>query len=320
MPFQTYEEFNEKVMSRYQAQDYQRTFDLLDQEGSNFPEQAHQTHYLKACMAVRLERPDQAIALIEEAMQGAGWYGEELMRNSPSFAPLQGMPHFERLVELGKRRQQAAQGELNSLTLEPEGGCMGEQPCSLVLSLHGNAENGTISLNAWRSVVNRGRLLAALRSGQAIAGWQSVWTDVETSMQAVTEQYAKLMERYNIESSKTIIGGFSMGGEIALRTALQGTIPVQGFLLLAPSLPSMDELEGLLTIREQVDRRRLRGYVMLGGDDLTISSEDVGAAVKRLNEGGIPTHLGVLPGVAHRYPPNFDEVITRGIDFIEQQS
>jgi predicted esterase len=147
-----------------------------------------------------------------------------------------------------------------------------------------------------------------------------MWTNTEVSMQSVKEQYAKLTDKYNIDTSKTIIGGFSMGGEISLRTALEGTVPVQGFILLAPSTPSLDEVEGLLAAREQGDKRSLRGYVMLGGDDLTISADEVGAVVERLNAAGISTHLGVLPGIAHRYPPNFDEVLAQGIAFIEQQS
>ena len=147
-----------------------------------------------------------------------------------------------------------------------------------------------------------------------------MWTDVEASMQNVEGQYANIVARYNIDSSKTIIGGFSMGGEIALRAALQGTVPAQGFILLAPSMPTPDEIEGLLAaFGEHANRAGLRGYIILGGDDVSIPADDVAAAVERLNASGIPTHLVTLPGIAHRYPPDFDKVIAQAIAFIEHQ-
>jgi predicted esterase len=321
VPFQTFDELNTEAMRLYQQGQFAETYDLLTSEGERFtgPEATYMTRYLRSCMAARTGRPDLAISLIQESFDRGEWYGEQLLRMSPSYAPLQGMPEFERLVEIGRAKQAEASAPREPLVLEPEGGCSPERACPTIVALHGNTERAPVALDGWRPIVKQGWLLAAAHSSQVAAYNRYVWDDQEAALRDVAAQFSHLQERYNIDHERLIVAGFSLGGATALHAALTGTIPVTGFILLGPGGGLMVEPESWRPLIEQAASRGLRGYMLVGEHDEELA-ESGRTTVELLNEGGIPCGFEVIPNIGHAYPTDFGPIIARALAFVEQES
>ena len=320
MPIATYNELYNEAIRLYGEQKYDEVYDLLTREGEHFPEEAFTVLYLRSCMAARVGRNDHAIELLREVHDKGLWYGEELMRQSPSWQPLQGLPEFEEMVAIFKESEKEAYVGPLMLVAEPEGGCNGERPCPAFLTLHGNGQNARRSLEGWNAVTAMGWLQASLQSSQLRSSDSFVWDDQETALQEVAAHYADLAGRYNIDLERVIIAGFSMGGETALRAALAGTIPVKGFVLLGPGGHTIDEPDEWLPLLEEARAagRSLRGYVFLGEHDEAVIHDALRKLVAVLNEQGVPCQLEDIPGIAHEYPQDFAPRIARALDFIEQ--
>jgi predicted esterase len=312
---------NTEAMSLYQQGQYAEMYDLLTAEGGQFtgPDEVYMTRYLRSCMAARIGRPDLAIGLIQESFDRGEWYGVQLLRTSPSYASLQGMPEFERLVETGRGKQAEASVPREPLVLEPEGGCTSERSCATILALHGNTERAQNALDGWQPVVAQGWLLAAAHSSQVSSYNRHVWDDQEVALHDVAAQFDKIRARYNIDPDRLIVTGFSMGGATALHAALTGTIPAKGFILLGPGGGFMLEPEGWRPLIAQAAGKGLRGYMLLGEHDDGVA-EGARATVELLNEGGIPCGLEVIPSIGHAYPTDFGPIIARALAFVEQQS
>jgi predicted esterase len=316
MTTRTYEALNDEVIAFYNDGAFDQAYDLLTREGEQFPEEAPQVLYLRSCLAARIGQPDLAIAILQDALDRGLWYGEHVLRASPSWQPLQGVPAFEHLVTISMARQEAARNAPRLFTQEPAGGCAADHPCPLLLALHGNGDNGRAALNGWRSAVEEGWLLAAVQSSQA--GWSDayIWDDQETALRELAEQYAVLSTQYAVDPGRALLAGFSMGGETALRAALGGTIPVRGFLLLGPGGPTIDTPDAWLPLIAQGAARGLRGVIFMGEDDDTIPQDAIRTLVDLLNTHGIPCELEMLPGLRHAYPADFGPTVRRALAFV----
>lgn len=319
MAFQTYEELNEAAMRFYGERNFAKTLELLTAEGENFPEQAPYIYYLRSCMAARIGEPELALQILQEALNKGIWYGETLLRESPSWQTLQGLPAFEDMVKICKEHQLEAETGPEVFVQEPTGGA--SQPYPLCLALHGNGDNGRASLTGWLPITEQGWLLAAIQSSQLMmTGGGHIWNNQALALREIEEQYKALRSRYAINSEKIIVAGFSMGGETALRLALTGPIPVKGFILLGPGGPTIDEPELWLPLLEEYRQNPagLRGYIFMGEQDTDIEPAAITTLAELLNSHNIPCELEKLPGLRHEYPPDFGPGIQRALAFIEQ--
>jgi dienelactone hydrolase len=317
MAIETFDDLYNKGMEYYRDQQFADALDVLTREGERFPEDAPTVLYLRSCMAVRVGEPDMALDLMQESLDKGYWYGEEVMRTSPSFQSLQGLPRFESMVEICKARHAAGANPV-LFTLEPEEGCLPEKPCSLLIALHGNGSHAQPSIQAWRSIVSDGWLLAAPQSSQAVSVRAFMWDNQEIALREVKEHYSQLCAQHTIDSADVVIAGFSMGGETALRAALSGTIPVRGFILVGPGGPTIGTPDAWLPLIEEAKARNLRGYILLGEQDDSIPHDEIRTLAGLLNDNGIPCELEVIPGIAHEYPRDFAPYAARALAFVRQ--
>lgn len=316
MPAQTADRLVSQAMELYKNQAFAEALDLLTTEGEQHPEQAAMVLYLRSCMATRMQDPELALQILEDAVCRGYWYSEQLINRTRSWQPLRGMPRFKRAVEVCKERHREIQVGARLLTREPEGGCSTGRPCPLLVVLHGNWGNAPDTLREWGPVVSDGWVLAAIQSSEVWASNAYAWENQEAALRDIKEQYAKLHAQYPIDDERLVIGGISSGGETALRVALDGTIPVSGFVVLAPGGADM---AALAPYTEQAEARGLRGYFLLGEEDGSVSHEAVRGLVAMLNTRKVPCKLELLPGVGHEYPPHFATILARALAFINIQ-
>lgn len=319
MTAQSYDALYAQAMTLYGEQKYADALDLLTREGGKFPERAADTAYLRSCMAARIGRPELAVTILEEALQHGHWYGKKVMRLTPSWKTLQGMPEFERVAAVCREREEAEHPESRVFVREPEGGIEAGQRYPLFLALHGNGDNATRALAGWQAVTSEGWLLAVVQSSQMGGSDSYGWFDTDLAIREITGQYASLCERYPVDTRRVILAGFSMGGELALRLTLEGTIPARGFVLLGPG-GNIETAEAWLPFIDAGRARGLRGYVMLGAEDVNISQDDVRSLVTLLNEHSIPCSLETIPNIGHGYPAENGPILERALAFIEQRA
>jgi dienelactone hydrolase len=317
MPYQTFNELNADAMALYREQKYGEVLDLLTREGGAFPADMQQVLYLRSCMAVRVGQTDEGLRLIEEVLDRGGWYGEELLRRTPSWAGLQGQPAFEALAERHMARAAEAMAGARPLRLvrmPPGDPPLGGYP--LMLSLHGNTQQAAPDVAAWGGIAARGWILAAIQSSQVAGPDMFIWDNQDKALAEIADHYAALDAEYPLDPARVVIAGFSMGGETALRAALNGTVPAGGFVLLGPGGPTMDTPDAWLPLLDGAAARGLRGVILLGSADVDLPQAEIRRLADLLTAHGIPTRLIDLPGLAHDYPPDPVATLTEALAFI----
>jgi dienelactone hydrolase len=296
--------------------DYQAALALLNEEREHFPENQEATDYYRLCMTARVAPAARVFEMLQSKLDADFWYGEHILRASPSLGPLQGNPEFERLVALHTARQQSFTPEHNIAVLEPTGA---SAPLPAMIALHGNMSNHEEAAAAWAPVADQGRLIGVPLSSQLIWKGTAVWDDYETARRDAKAAFDNLSATHGTDPHSLILGGFSMGGETAIRITLDGSLPARGFIALGPGGPSMENPEQVFApLLASATEHDLRGYIILGESDTTIPQQAIHRLIAMLNEAGIPCGHETLPGVAHAYPTNFSEIIARALAFVAQ--
>ena len=314
-----FDELVAAITGHFQHGAYAEGLALADAQARHFPEQAAHIAYLQMCLAARLEQRQRVLDQLQAMHEKGIWYSEQLLRASPSLKPLQGDPAYEALVQISIDLR-ALESENNPalLVTYPMGKCQSaDETCPVLLALHANGESPHSALAAWHTAAQDGWLVAAPRSSNQLwAGGGCLWTDHQQAADEILVQFERLTERYWVDGEGMVLGGFSMGAEVALWLALKGLLPAHGFILLGPGGPFMDQPDQWLPLIQEADGRELRGYIIFSEDDPTIPHDGIRRTAALLNENGIPTRLELRHGLAHEYPPDFDQVIRVALDYI----
>jgi predicted esterase len=317
----TFDEIQADIQKYYQQGEYAAALELATRQLANFPDQALLLNYWRICMAARLGENDRSIRLLDELTHTGSWYGEVLLRKSPSLLPLQGLPEFERLVGLNRQLQELDRvTNFPLITLRPEGECLGDgSPCPLLIGLHANGGTAQTSINFWRPAATQGFVVAVPQSSQAMWKDSYVWNDLEIAKEEIARDYASLTPKYNLDPERVVLAGHSMGGEVAIWLALTGVIPARGFVAFGPGGPYMDNPPDWLDVIRERTRPDLRGCIIVGELDHTISQEGVRTLVEMLNQEGASCEMEVISRVAHDFVPEYEASLERALEFILQE-
>jgi hypothetical protein len=177
MHFDSFEDFQHKIQASYAMGEFSAALQLANIARHAFPEHAQLIDYWRIAMSARTGDNLQALNLFEQVLQSGFWYGETLLRKSPSFVSLQGLPAFEVFVERNNKMRQLEQEALYPLlVLRSEGRCLGDGPsCPLMIALHANAGTAHDSVAFWQPAAQSGWLVAAPQSDQAMWKGAYVW-------------------------------------------------------------------------------------------------------------------------------------------------
>ena len=316
----TFSDLETQLYQLYQSGEYAQALDLATREASRFPTEAWRVTYWRICMASLMNETALALQLLEEALGSGIWYAEAQLREDPDLQPLQGLPQFEQLVEVCRKRQAEVQAQAAPalITLQPEGQCQaGLQPCPLLLALHGNTKTAENSLGFWRSAVSKEWLLALPQSSQVRGSDGYVWNDRDWAAREIQEHYAILCEQYAVDPDRVVVAGFSLGGELAIWLAMSGTIEARGFIAVGPAGPYMREPDNWVPLIEASQARGLRGYLVVGEQDV-FCYEGTQALAAMLRSRNIPCELEVHPNLGHDFPPEFQQSLIRALEFVLQ--
>jgi len=313
-----FDELSLEVQGHFEKQSYADGLDLLDGQAERFPEQRALIDYWRLCLAGRLDDRPRAYRLLKEGLEAGNWYSQEILRSSPSLKLLQGDPPFEQLVALSSQMQAADPARLLPLlVVHPEGRCgAGDEPCPLLLVLHGNDDTAQANLRYWGAAPAEGWLLALPQSKQAMWAGAYAWFSHESAAEQLEEHFESMVAQYAIDPERIVLGGLSMGGEVALWLALSGRMQARGFIVIGPGGPLIGQPEEWRDWIVASAGKGLRGAVILGEDDHSIPHQAIHELVEMMNSHDIPCELEVHPGLGHGYPTEFEYSLRRALDFI----
>jgi dienelactone hydrolase len=318
MEFANFKDLQKRLQVLYQNKEFVVALDLATRQFDRFPENRILLYYWRITMAVRTGDIPMSLRLLQEALTSGIWYGETLLRKSPALKALQGLPEFEKLVDLNQELEKEDQQQLFPLiTLRPEGRCQqGSDACPLLLALHANSSNAQGSMDFWKPAATAGWLVAAPQSTQAIWKGSYIWDDREITESEIRKYYSLLRGGYSINPRCTVLAGHSMGGETAIWLALKNVIETIGFIAIGPGGPLVDELDSWEPIVRENLAGNLRGYIITGEADTEISHQNIRNLVERLDQAGISCKLEIIPGAGHDYVPEYDACFLRALEFL----
>ena len=323
-----FETIQAQIQERYQAGDYEDALSLAQRYAPRFQDQAPLFTYWQICFQARLGNTRRSITLLQEALQDGIWYGEVLLRKSPSLQPLQGLPEYEDLVALNRKVQSMDEAQQYPLILlRSEGRCsQGSAACPLLIGLHSNAGTVQTALPFWRPAANAGWLVAAPQSSQAVWKGAHVWDDLDASRGQIQHHYQTILNSYAVDPRRTVLAGHSMGGDVAVWLALTGSLPAAGFLAFAPGGPFMDNSsQWQPVVSEAVARLALvdapfRGYIVYGDQDRSINPEGIHTLASVLEAEGLLCQVEILPGAGHDFDPKFESTLLRALAFLSPET
>lgn len=315
MAFSTYADLNQQMILHFQNKEYAQAFDLITNEGKNFPEQHPFIEYWKMCAAARLDKHEQVYEIAEKNLSEGLWYGEIMWRQTPSFQSLQGDAKFEQIVSTSLAIQEKETPLQEPVVIKQLPDSYSENS-PLLIALHGNQSTASDTLPFWQEAVSNGFVLAVPQSSQAIFKGAYVWDNLDISFEQIKSCYENLRKETRFDEKKIFLAGHSMGGLLAIQMALTGELQANGLIVNGPALPfgdNQEEFEKLLSLARE---RKLRVYFIVGEKDVDIERDAIKVFADKLKSAGIACELETVAGATHDYNPDYDSAFVRALNFV----
>lgn len=311
----SFHDLSRQVNQLYDAAAYTQALNLVELEQAAFPEHADQIAYWLLCLHAVVGNRAQALRVFHETLDQGGWFAPVLLEQDTDLVALRPLPDFQAMMEVCRQRLARVKDHARPslLVKQPQQGALA---LPLLIALHGNEGNGRDTLEEWSEIATQGWLLGVPTSSQIVGPNEFIWDEREAGINEVRAHLATLSGDYAVDPERVVLGGFSMGGGLAIWMAFKQSIKTRGFIALGAYL-SPEELEALPGLLEQLQSRSMRGSLLVGAED----TEHVKVArtiVEVMHAHDLPCELEILPGFTHVYPPDFIERAVGALAFIER--
>lgn len=306
--------FYNHLIKLYQDKCYAEGLALARREFDRFPEQAALLYHYCACMASCAGDGPLALRFLDEALAHGHWY-TEIYWDDADLNLIKTDPEYSRLRALSLERAAAERTKTRpELVVEAPDGRAPSGPLPLLLALHGNAQNAATAAPFWRPAQKMGWLTAFPQSSQITGPNAFVWNEQDTREKELRDHFAALCQKHAIDGQRIVIGGFSLGGETAIVSALTGVLPVRGFVAVVPGGPLMNAMEQWKPLIAAAQGRGVRGYMVIGGKDH--HAPEMHTLVEMLRAGGVACEMEEHPEMGHAFPPDFGERLDQILGFV----
>ncbi len=296
----------------YSQKEYVQALDLLQRHPESFLQPGIMYHW-KMCLAARANDPDLAIQAFRDALEQGYAFPAALIREDEDLATLQGIAAYEELAQLSLQRIAEAEAHTRPelVVIPPAGERVERAP--LLLGLHGNAQNARLAANDWHPIVEKGWMLATAQSTQVLTSDAYIWNDFARGTAEVRKLFGTLNTQEAIDPERVVLGGFSMGGGLAVHMAVTGAMKTRGFIVVGPYLR---DLEPLTPYLDTAAASGLRGYIIMGLQEPPEGQEIIRKIDAFLNRHGIPCELEEHPELAHAFPADFGQSLDKALAFL----
>jgi len=313
--FATYQEMRAHIGKLYQEKKYAEAAEILEKALTQFPDHLHANTYNLALMYVQLDEAKKALQILEYGSEHDVWYGKYDFLVE-IWAPLRNLGGFNSFNRKNEKKREEAQKAVEPKleVFVPKNYDRGKK-YPLFIALHGGGETIEGFKPQWTSDLLKNEFIVAYpQSSQMITMNGFNWTeDIELAKREIKEAYEKIIQKFPVDSSQVIVGGFSSGGVASLEVVLDNTIPVAGFVALCPAKPDDFAAEKVRGAKE----RGVRGTLITTEMDNRLPDQKEMAGI--MKEKGLPHEFIVTPNIGHWYPENLAEMIDKAIAHIRNK-
>lgn len=307
-----FEMIRETLLGYDRDQAYEDGVALIEQILDAYPDHARELYQWQMGFLSRLDRLEESIALFNEALTAGYWY-HPLELEGDEMIALHGLPLFDELLLVNEGRYQAAQAEVvPTLRLYPPDI---PAPYPMLMVLHGNQGNVQTTYSQWQSATQYGYLLALPQSEELVAPNAYFWNDTRLAIEVLRRHIEVLRRDFPIDWENSILAGFSGGGGLAAWLAFTNrlNIPLRGFMAMSPFIP---DIEGWAQVVAQGKNRHLRGYIMVGTQDLQCIPSATGLQFHMQGQ-GLSSKLDFISGLKHHYANDFAERLHQALVWMQ---
>lgn len=306
--FATYREMRANLGELVNGQKWAEAAALLESVLDQFPDNvAANTYNLSFC---RLSQGDaeKAMAALEEGHRRGVFFGLWDF-DFNVWAPLKKHDRFAAFEKENKARADAAQKSASlKIEVETPEGYDPAKRYPLFIALHGGGEAVADFKPLWVSPrLQKEFIVAYLQSPQVASMTGFHWQDEAQTKRDVETGYKQVLEKYSVDESRVLIGGFSSGGFASIIVAFAGVPQVRGFVALCPVPPETLRDEDIAAAKT----RGLRGTLLTTEQDGRVEQQR--EVVDRLNKLGLDIKFFVTPNIGHWFPADFGERLDQAI-------
>jgi predicted esterase len=289
--------------------------ELLEETVARFPSARPQTAFQTAVFYVMTGNPHKAMDVLESAQKEKIPF--PIWPGAMPMAKLQGEPRFKKIVEANSQLQAelSAAAKPDVFVQTPAGYSESNSyPLFLVLH-HWNAAAAGFS-RFWQSKRAAKKYITAyVQSSQVVGPGTFGWSDFNKGKEDIKAVYDQIVEKYPIDISHVVVGGFSQGGMLAVHIALAEVLPAAGFVVLQPG----GDTPGILKSEyiKKAAERGLCGTLITGAADRYYKQQ------REMNttfqNAGLDLRFIAKPGLGHGMPKGLPRLINAALKHIEKK-
>ena len=231
----------------------------------------------------------------------------------PRFRPYLEFPEFEDLTEVDRKLYEDALSRSSTqcrvdLPADTHPG----QTYPLFIIFHGGNSNLRKVTAHWHETcLESSYIRVYLQSYRHFDSDTYTWRSGDPRSDAdLRDIFRELVETYPVDTGRIVVAGISAGANYAIGMALRGVIPVTGFIVFCPGLPSeMDTIVSPSVLRSDV-----RGYLV--GGEFDFYRESQLRLLERFEGLGLRYEYVLEKGMYHQYPRDEAGYIREGLRFI----
>ena len=265
-------------------------------------------------LPVRLGRPEQTLALIDQSLASEHWFSTWFLKRSSEFDKIKDLPRFQELIGLldAKEAEYWLGGMMKPVTCVPE---MGAEPYPWLVALHGNGFNTLQAAEQWSCAPKQG-WLSTFPLSNHLAGKDLHWWDGHAeAIETVENQVVKVLKDCRINQNRVLIGGFSKGGEVATVMALKGSLGAKGFITVGAGGYLHFQPEKWLPLIAGAPPG-IRGVMMYSPYDLDRVGCYLDQILPLYQKYDIQVQFVKYEAAGHVFPKDFDQKFSAAVDFI----
>lgn len=303
----------ENIFKFYREGNFLEALSLVKEEKGNYLENLSRLYYYESCLFSVLNKKEEAIKVLNEALSYGFWWSTNTLTNEKDFDSIRESKEFKEIMEKCKKIEEESKKTLkNEFILKKPNNFDKNRNLPLIISLHSRDTN----INRYSKYFD----LEFLKQNFYILFPQSLlktsfsgysWDDSELAYNDVISTFNNIIDNYNIDKNKIIISGASQGGRIALEIYLKNLIPLKGYIGIVPALKDINYLIDIL------DKRRgenLKLVFITGDKDHFF--ETVSKLNDEIEKRGFKNLFIVNKNLGHSIPDDFEEKLKLSIQFL----
>lgn len=286
-----------KVFAAYDDASFGEALDVVREARPGFPERDSTLTFWEACLLSLTGRPERAIDALDAGLdRGLSWHPR--MLTDPDLDAARELERWPAL--LNRSGDLAAATEASR---PPPLVRRATDATGTVIALHGAGHDPRDFHAEWVDLIPAAWTVVAPVGDVPMSDLAWAWPfDLSLDSLLAALEPIELTE-------PVVLAGFSQGASMAAKAAWNNAISATGLILSAATLPT--------DLWETSQKRPVPLYAVVGTVDRAY--HHCTEIAEQLERDGVAVHLDVREGMGHVAPPDLDQVIRNGLDWIPAQ-